>query len=106
MLKREYDPYQQQQHLITAKYKLKHMALAYSAGSESTGPQESSQLEVSLRGQQNLSVPYHWGFVKMLSFIRENSVFLMVNGVQEKGGIWLCLMWFLLKANAKLLSDT
>lgn len=33
-------------------------------------------------------------------------VFLKVNWVQEKGGAWLYLMWFLLKANLKPFSDT
>lgn len=52
MLKRDYDPYPQQQHLITVKYKSMHLALAYSAVSESTGPQEPSQLEVVSEGSK------------------------------------------------------
>lgn len=61
---------------------------------------------VSLREQQNLSVLYHWGFLKIFSSILVNFVSLVVNWVQEKGGIWLYLMWFLLNANPKFLSDT
>ena len=33
-------------------------------------------------------------------------VFLKVNGLQEKGDVWVRLMWFLLKANLKPFSDT